>query len=550
MTIALPGYFKHEIYQGTDYKVSLVLANANGFAENLTGSNVISIISTVDGAIVGDFLITVTDAIRGKIDVEYPATFPLLPPGRYLHNLIVQSNSSIKPWLAGDVISYRNQAVGDRILADANAVKIGGFPVQSGVPLNGYILKFDSIAQRWVYSPDLSGGGPGGGGPTYAFAAPLSESGGVVAIAPATTSAAGTMSAADKVKLNGIATGATANATNAQLRDRATHTGTQPISSIAGLQAALDAIQGLDPDLQAIAGLTTTGFILRTGNGAATARSLTVSDIPSLPASIIGSGVFADAQIPTSIARDSEVTAAIAAITATDVGAQPQSARLSEIAALTPSVGQVIKWNGSAWFAGTDNTGGTGGSSYSFSPPLSEAAGVVTLTLAPSDIPNIPASKITSGTIADSQIPASIARDSEVEAAIASAVAGLSDVSVISVTASRDLTADDIGCVLRCTSTVPIVLTIPAGIATAGKSIVVCRSGVGEVSFEPVDEGLSLLYSEAFYVPAIAAIHAGATLFFWNENECWLSGALKPVATDRPALRFSVPSNSQYLAVI
>ena len=58
--------------------------------------------------------------------------------------------------------------------------------------------------------------------------------------ADATTSASGLMSGADKTKLGGIATGATANATDAQLRDRATHTGSQAISTITGLQTALD----------------------------------------------------------------------------------------------------------------------------------------------------------------------------------------------------------------------------------------------------------------------------------------------------------------------
>lgn len=45
----------------------------------------------------------------------------------------------------------------------------------------------------------------------------------------------------DKNKLDGIATGATANATDAQLRDRSTHTGAQAISTVTGLQTALDA---------------------------------------------------------------------------------------------------------------------------------------------------------------------------------------------------------------------------------------------------------------------------------------------------------------------
>lgn len=46
---------------------------------------------------------------------------------------------------------------------------------------------------------------------------------------------------AEKNKLAGVSAGATANATDAQLRDRATHTGTQAISTVAGLQPELEA---------------------------------------------------------------------------------------------------------------------------------------------------------------------------------------------------------------------------------------------------------------------------------------------------------------------
>lgn len=56
----------------------------------------------------------------------------------------------------------------------------------------------------------------------------------------ATTNAAGFLSAADKSKLDGVAAAATENATDAQLRDRSTHTGTQAINTVSGLQAALD----------------------------------------------------------------------------------------------------------------------------------------------------------------------------------------------------------------------------------------------------------------------------------------------------------------------
>lgn len=50
-------------------------------------------------------------------------------------------------------------------------------------------------------------------------------------------------SSTGKTKLDGIATGATANATDAQLRDRTTHTGSQDISTVTGLQTALDGKQ-------------------------------------------------------------------------------------------------------------------------------------------------------------------------------------------------------------------------------------------------------------------------------------------------------------------
>jgi len=52
------------------------------------------------------------------------------------------------------------------------------------------------------------------------------------AFAAATTTVAGNLSSADKTKLDGIATAATANASNADLRDRTTHTGAQAASTI------------------------------------------------------------------------------------------------------------------------------------------------------------------------------------------------------------------------------------------------------------------------------------------------------------------------------
>lgn len=50
----------------------------------------------------------------------------------------------------------------------------------------------------------------------------------------ASTTANGLMLATDKVKLDGVATGATMNQSDANLLNRANHTGTQPISSVTG----------------------------------------------------------------------------------------------------------------------------------------------------------------------------------------------------------------------------------------------------------------------------------------------------------------------------
>lgn len=81
-------------------------------------------------------------------------------------------------------------------------------------------------------------------GTRTATTVPVTSSTGTAAILQAaTTSLAGVMVSADKAKLDGIATAATANATDAALRDRTTHTGVQAINTVTGLQAALNHLQ-------------------------------------------------------------------------------------------------------------------------------------------------------------------------------------------------------------------------------------------------------------------------------------------------------------------
>jgi len=72
--------------------------------------------------------------------------------------------------------------------------------------------------------------------------APLSHVGstGVTEHGVATDLVAGFMSQADKSKLDGIAAGATVNDSNASLRDRSTHTGTQNSGTISDFNSAAD----------------------------------------------------------------------------------------------------------------------------------------------------------------------------------------------------------------------------------------------------------------------------------------------------------------------
>ncbi|MGL4575200.1 MAG: hypothetical protein ACRCV9_10470 [Burkholderiaceae bacterium] len=94
----------------------------------------------------------------------------------------------------------------------------------------------------------------------------LSDTGSDGVIPAVDTSNAGAMTAADKVKLNGIASGATANSSDAVLLARSNHTGQQPASTISDFSAAADArvvagvgvtVQGFSPSLTSFSGVST-----------------------------------------------------------------------------------------------------------------------------------------------------------------------------------------------------------------------------------------------------------------------------------------------------
>lgn len=94
----------------------------------------------------------------------------------------------------------------------------------------------------------------------------------------ATTTKEGFMSTQDKGKIDGIEIGATKNSTDVSLRDRATHTGTQPFTTISGT-----ATESQIPNLPA---------------SKITSGTLGVDRIPNLPTSKISSGVLNVDRLP------------------------------------------------------------------------------------------------------------------------------------------------------------------------------------------------------------------------------------------------------------
>ena len=111
--------------------------------------------------------------------------------------------------------------------------------VSSATPSNGQVLKYNTASSQWEPGTDNTGGGSGGTTNLAAIASGAaltitSSSGDDASIPSATTSSWGAMTDEDKTKLDGIATGATANAGTVT-----GVTGTSPIASSGGATPAI-----------------------------------------------------------------------------------------------------------------------------------------------------------------------------------------------------------------------------------------------------------------------------------------------------------------------
>lgn len=169
----------------------------------------------------------------------------------------------------------------------------------------------------------------------------------------------------------------------------------------AAVGALSSVYQPLDSDLSAVAALTTTVFgrgLLALADAAAllsAAGAAAVSHAHS--GADITSGTVADARIAASIARDSEVTSAISALSSVY---QPLDSDLTSIAALTTTA------------FGRGLLG------------LADAAALLSAAGAAAAVHVHAGEDVTSGTVADARIAATIARDSDVTAAISASEAG------------------------------------------------------------------------------------------------------------------------------
>lgn len=170
--------------------------------------------------------------------VERGGTFiGVVPPSGFtattLDALLAQiaaSSSGVTDGDKGDIVVSGGGSTWTIDVGVVGSTKLGGDITNAGKAL---LTAADAAAQR-----SALGLGTAATAATTDFAPAAHVGAGGTAHANATTATAGFMSGADKTKLDGVASGATANATDAALRDRATHTGTQAASTISDFNAS------------------------------------------------------------------------------------------------------------------------------------------------------------------------------------------------------------------------------------------------------------------------------------------------------------------------
>lgn len=174
-------------------------------------------------------------SITGK-----PSTFaPVLPIGQGdVTGLVDALAAKVEPADLGDYALTATVGAALALKADADDVVTALGTKQDALGFTPYNA---TNPAGYITNAALSG---------YATSAAVAA--GYQPLATALTNTTAAFTTAQETKLAGITTGATANATDAQLRDRSTHTGAQAISTVTGLQTALDGKQAAGAYLTSI----------------------------------------------------------------------------------------------------------------------------------------------------------------------------------------------------------------------------------------------------------------------------------------------------------
>lgn len=106
-----PGYYRHEIYQGERYSVTLTLNDPEGSAIDTTDWTAASQVRTLDDALAASFTCTFPELGKLKLELLEAVTADL-SPRRYLHDLRCLDASGAPAYqVAGDAIVHKRVTV-------------------------------------------------------------------------------------------------------------------------------------------------------------------------------------------------------------------------------------------------------------------------------------------------------------------------------------------------------------------------------------------------------------------------------------------------------
>lgn len=160
-------------------------------------------------------------------------------------------------------------------------------------------------------------------------------------------------SSTEKTKLAGVATGATANDTDANLKARANHTGSQAISTVTGLQTAIDGKAAVS---HTHAQSDVTGLSTALSGKSDTGHTHTASQVTDFATAVDARIQNVVAAAPAALDTLDELAAALGddanfagTVTTALAGKQPIDQDLTDVAALTPTNNDVLQRKAGAW---------------------------------------------------------------------------------------------------------------------------------------------------------------------------------------------------------